>query len=127
MERAIGDLGQDIRQPSNPFANLTQIAIRRAQMNALLSLCPELDPEPNLPKYSRDHGNGIVFLPPRQRQSTSLKGAEKLAVETELNINTIRKWGRVRLPNGQVARSIFAEGRRVSAGNTRITCNVKVS
>jgi len=43
MERAIGDLGKDIRQPSNPFANLSQIALRRSQINALLNTCPELD------------------------------------------------------------------------------------
>jgi len=43
MECAIGDLGKDIRQLSNPFANLSQIALWRSQINALLNSCPELD------------------------------------------------------------------------------------
>ncbi|KAF9037969.1 hypothetical protein BJ165DRAFT_1407912 [Panaeolus papilionaceus] len=35
LERTIGDLGSDIRQPSNPFGNLIQLALRLAQINAL--------------------------------------------------------------------------------------------
>lgn len=43
MERTIGDLGQEIRQPSNPFANLARRALRRSQVNALKSMYPDLD------------------------------------------------------------------------------------
>ncbi|KIM35961.1 hypothetical protein M413DRAFT_78832 [Hebeloma cylindrosporum] len=32
MERTVGDLGRDIRQPSNLFANLCQIALRRSTL-----------------------------------------------------------------------------------------------
>ena len=43
MERTIGNLGQEIRQPSNPFANLARRALQRSQVNALKSIYPELD------------------------------------------------------------------------------------
>lgn len=125
MERSIGDLGQDIRQPSNPYGNLCQIAVRRSQINALKAMCPEIDRDIHLSKYSHDNGDGYIFLTPRQRNATRLQGAEKAIIEVELQQSILRKWGRVRLPNGQIARSIFAEGRRIAAGNTRVTRNVK--
>ena len=37
MERAIGDLGSEIRQPSNPFMNLSERASLHCQINALKS------------------------------------------------------------------------------------------
>jgi hypothetical protein len=42
MERAIGDLAREIRQPSNPFANLSQRGLLRCQLNALKAIAPEL-------------------------------------------------------------------------------------
>ena len=39
MERAIGDFGWSIQQPSNIFGNLCQVALRMAQLNALKSMC----------------------------------------------------------------------------------------
>ncbi|EDR05625.1 uncharacterized protein LACBIDRAFT_302744 [Laccaria bicolor S238N-H82] len=33
MEHTIGDFGRDIWQPSNPFANLCQIALQCTQTN----------------------------------------------------------------------------------------------
>jgi len=126
MERSIGDLGQDIRQPSNPFGNLCQIAVRRSQINALKAMCPELDRDIHLSKYSHDNDDGYIFLTPRQRNPMRLEGAERAIIEMELQKSILRKWGRIRLPNGQIARSVFAEGRRIAAGNTRVTRNVKV-
>ncbi|KAG2046957.1 hypothetical protein BDR06DRAFT_866953, partial [Suillus hirtellus] len=43
MERSIGNLVEEIQQPSNPYANLGQRAIRRAQINALKPIMPSLD------------------------------------------------------------------------------------
>ena len=34
MERTIGILGQEFRQPSNPYQNLSECGLRRAQINA---------------------------------------------------------------------------------------------
>ena len=58
MERAIGDLGKGIQQPSNPFGNLSQLALRQAQINAMKVICPELDEDLVicLPRYSCDLG-----------------------------------------------------------------------
>ncbi|KAF8156023.1 hypothetical protein B0H34DRAFT_659651 [Crassisporium funariophilum] len=128
MERQIGDLGQQVRQPSNPFANLCQVALRRSQINALKSMCPKLDTTSNvpLPAYSHDNGDGYIFLVPRQKRPMKLQGPEMVIMEAEFERSIIRKWGRLCLPNGQVARSIFSEGRRLSP-NTRITRNLKLS
>ena len=128
MERAIGDLGQQIRQPSNPYANLCQNALLLCQVNALKSMFPELDNNANipLPKYLHDSNDGYIFLTPREKRPTKLHGLERQAIEAKLQISTIRRWGRLHLPNGQVARSLFCEGRKV-AENTRVTRNLKVS
>jgi hypothetical protein len=127
MERSIGDLGQEIRQPSNPFANLCQIALRRSQLNALKAMCPELDDtDIPLPRYSHNNEDGYILLTPRQQRPGNLFGEEKAAVERDFGVSVLRKWGRVRLPNGQIARSMFAEKKRMSS-HIRITRNVKVS
>ena len=62
LERTIGNLGEEIRQPSNPFANLSQCAIRRCQVNALKVMIPDLGSSTNcLPRGARDVGDGYVF------------------------------------------------------------------
>jgi hypothetical protein len=126
MERAIGDLGKDLRQPSNIYSNLCQVALRRSQLNALKSACPELDPDStkSLPKHAHDCGNDLVFLRPRDRYRTQLSGQELEVVEGKLNISRLHRWGRVRLPNGQIARSLFSE--RAKRPNVRVSRNIKV-
>jgi hypothetical protein len=42
MERTIGNLGEEIKQPSQPFANLSERGLRRCQVNALKSVLPHL-------------------------------------------------------------------------------------
>jgi hypothetical protein len=125
MERAIGDLGKDIRQPSNIFGNLCQIALQRSQINALSSMCPELDSHaPPLPKYAYDCGNNFALLRPRDRYRVLMKNAQLAVIQEEFDVSRISRWGRLMLPNGQIARSIFSEqGRK----NTRNSRNVKVS
>jgi hypothetical protein len=129
MERAIGDLGKDIRQPSNPFANLSQIALRRSQINALLTICPELDPNAVLIPTGNDVGNGYFLLTPSDRNASSLHGGVCWdAVQTRFgHMKGVRRWGRLNLPNGQIARSLYSETQRNGkAENTRVTRNVKV-
>lgn len=130
MERAIGDLGREIRQPSNMFGNLSQIALRRSQLNAMKSTFPQLDPDSSsrIPKFAHDCGNGFVLLRPRDRyksRATRLLSEFELAVVNDLNIEFLCRWGRICLPNGQVVRSAFSEKRR-SSERTRISRNVKV-
>ena len=74
MEHTIGDLGQEIRQPSNPFANLAQRALRQSQVNALKNIHPELDSAatPHLPKFARDLGEGYVLLRPRDKSPVQI-------------------------------------------------------
>lgn len=64
MEQTIGDLGSNIRQPSNIYGNLTQIAVWHSQLNALKNACPELDPDnvPSLLQHSQDCGDGFIFF-----------------------------------------------------------------
>jgi hypothetical protein len=128
LERAIGDLGNSIQQPATPFANLIQIALRQSQVSTLKSMCPILDKDAviSLPQGSHDLGNGYVLLRPRMRYAGLLDGQERIAVSDMIdNFTKLRKWGRLCLPNGQVARSLFSEQRR-TAENKRNSQNIKV-
>ena len=127
LEHAIGDLGKSIRQPATPFENLGQIALRQAQANALKALCPELDKTaaPFLPQLSHDLGQGFVLLQPSDRRMKNLQEAQRIAVQDAVGNSSLRKWGQLQLPNGQVARSVYSESQR-SGPNTCNTRNVKV-
>ncbi|KIK74487.1 hypothetical protein PAXRUDRAFT_76517, partial [Paxillus rubicundulus Ve08.2h10] len=66
MECTIGNLTEEIRQHSNPYANLTQRAVWRAQVNVLKAMIPSLDPDhnkPTNPRWSLDIGSGYLLLP----------------------------------------------------------------
>lgn len=133
MERTIGNLGQEIRQPSNPYANLSQRGLLRCQVNALISMIPEqsigasttsttTDLDGHLPRGSIQLENGYVLLR-AQDQIRSMQGCEALAFATYLagqhqfhpSSNAadwcpqIARWARLRLPNGQIARSRWKE------------------
>ena len=45
MEGTIGKLGEEIKQPSNPFANLSQCGTLHSQINALKAIIPDLEPD----------------------------------------------------------------------------------
>ena len=66
LERTIGNLGEEIKQPSNPFSNFSQRGIRRARVNALKALIPDLALDRadanHLPRGARDIGDGFVLL-----------------------------------------------------------------
>jgi hypothetical protein len=110
MERAIGDLGGNIRQPSNIYGNLCQIALQQSQLNALKALYPEFDSDTNkLPAYSEDIGHGYTFLRPRDRGLVKISGAGGVIISNMFGRNKIRRWGRLQLPNGQVAQSVYKE------------------
>ncbi|KAL4063314.1 hypothetical protein J3A83DRAFT_4106741 [Scleroderma citrinum] len=63
MEQTIGNLGQEIRQPLNPYANLSCKGVWCCQVNALKVMVPGLCPEkaPFLPT-AMDIGGGYVLL-----------------------------------------------------------------
>jgi hypothetical protein len=127
MERAIGELGKGIRQPSNPYGNLAQLALQRAQINALKAICPELDSDlrPQTPRYARVLTDGYVLLRPREATALGFSDMELEAIREVCDEPKRQKWGRLQLPNGQVARSLYAENRR-NAENKRNTRNIKV-
>ena len=127
MERAIGDLGNGIRQPSNPFGNLSQLALRQAQINAIKVICPELDEDlvKHLPQYSCDLGEGYIVLRPREKVAQGFSDRQLQAVREVCEKQKRQKWGRLQLPNGQIARSLYSEKQRNST-QTRISRNVKV-
>jgi hypothetical protein len=63
MERTIGNLGEEIKQHSTPFANLSQRAVRRCQINALKAMIPDLDPNADkIPRRAKVLGNDFLLL-----------------------------------------------------------------
>ena len=127
MEHTIGNLGQEIRQPSNPFANLARRALLRSQVNALKNIYPQLDPTAtsHLPKFAKDLGKGYVLLRPRDRNVTTITESAGEILLARIHTSRIRRWGRLHLPNGQVARSLWCESNRARS-KIRVTRNVKV-
>ena len=74
-------------------------------------MCPVLDQDAviSLPQGSHDLGNGFVLLQPRMHYTGLLEEQEQIAVSYVVDDLTKlrKKWGRLCLPNGQVARSYF--------------------
>ncbi|KZT23108.1 hypothetical protein NEOLEDRAFT_1035852, partial [Neolentinus lepideus HHB14362 ss-1] len=63
MERLIGSLGGEVRQPSNPFANLSRRGLARCQNNALQSMAPYLSRQGNkVPHGAAPFGGGYALL-----------------------------------------------------------------
>lgn len=85
MERTIGDLGQEIHQPSNPYANLSEHALIRTQVNAIKAMKPELDDSPErIPKGSVDLGDGFILLRAKQRSPTLSTWPESNPIRTHM-------------------------------------------
>jgi hypothetical protein len=80
LECTIGNLGAEIKQPSNPFANLSQQGIRHARMNALMAIIPDLDANNYLgralPRSSEDLTNGYTLLRARDKHGQRLREYE---------------------------------------------------
>ncbi|KAF8340204.1 hypothetical protein F5887DRAFT_888747 [Amanita rubescens] len=152
LEDTVGNIGREVHQHSNPFANLTQRGLLRAQTNALMSLVPELNELKLKPGKSGKAknpfaplGDGFVLLAAREKYHDSIPPAEKTAIlryrlrylskhplppqppqppQDEL---MIRKWARLRLPNGQKARCAWKEqATSEKRPNFRNSRNIKV-
>lgn len=70
MERTIGNLGQEIKQPSNPFANLSERSVKRCQVNILTALVANLENSDNNVKHlkvSVNLGDGYWLLRAQER------------------------------------------------------------
>ena len=139
MERTIGNLGEEIKQPSNPFANLSQRGIRRSQVNALKAMVPDLEPNTDsLPRNSNDIGDGYVLLRARDLSACLIDGNAGMAIQKfyeeqgfgdfdENWFPHIIRWARLRLPNGQIARSSWKEKLKSADSQVRTARNIKVS
>ncbi|KIJ57736.1 hypothetical protein HYDPIDRAFT_103912 [Hydnomerulius pinastri MD-312] len=144
MERTIGNLVSEIRQPSNLYANLAQRALRRAQHNALLVMAPSLDPDahkPLFPKWSKEIGGGYALLKAQERYRHHTTTAEGLAISQFLqkhhphspDLSLFRadgayracRWARLRLSSGITSRSMFSH--RENKPNARRGRMAKVS
>jgi len=80
MEQTIGNLGWEICQPSNPYANLSQRGLLRSQINILVALIPDLEPSPPIiPRGVRDIGNGYVLLHARDKAYYHINALERVA------------------------------------------------
>ena len=136
MERTIGNLGREIHQPSNPFANLSQRGLLRCQINAIKSMVPDLQrPTTNLPQGAKEVGDGYILLRARDRTHRPMRDCETIALRNYLGNDTISldgnlsprivRWARLHLPNGQVARSSWKEKLKPLT-KLRMARNVKV-
>ncbi|KAF8521820.1 hypothetical protein JB92DRAFT_2707119 [Gautieria morchelliformis] len=119
MERTVGNLGEELRQPSQLFANLSERGLLWSQMNALKAMIPELaDPSVTFPSGAVDLGQGYALLKVKQRYASYPSNHEDQAIQIyfEKNISDVRysrfkvtRWARLLLPTGQIAWSAWRE------------------
>ncbi len=63
MERTIGNLGEEICQPSNPFSNLSQCGLLRCQVNALTVMISDFrPPKAILSRGALDLSGGYILF-----------------------------------------------------------------
>ena len=134
MERVIGYLGSLLRQPSNPFRNLAAQTRRVATTNALCAMWPEFQSSKGNPMGSVDLSDGFLLLGPKDTTRYIFSQREREAFDaffpTHEGVDDpeslpICRWGRLRIPTDQVARSSFKELERCS-DMARTDRNVKV-
>ena len=137
MQRTIGNLGEEIKQHSNSYANLSQRAVRHCQINALKAMIPDLDPDVDkIPCSAKVLGNGFLLLRAQYETAQKLTGPEAAAVKLYFEYATgelaarnwnphVKRWARLKLPNGQIARSSWKEKEK-ALEKVRMAHNVKV-
>lgn len=124
MERTIGNLGQEIKQPSNPYANLSQRGVLHSQVNALKAMIPDLEPDSErLVRGSVDLGDGYILHRPKARSPSLIDEAagdvvreyfrtEGLAEFGDGEYPHLIRWGRVKLPTKQIAQTLWRESEK---------------
>ncbi|KAH9162708.1 hypothetical protein EDB89DRAFT_1860572 [Lactarius sanguifluus] len=131
LERTIGNLGEEIKQHSNPFTNLSQCGIRHARVNALKAMIPDLDEDRShsLPHGSKDLRDGFILLRVRDVTPYTLRDCEADALSdlfpsTPPNV-AVRRWAKLRIPTGQNCYSAWKEKQK-PLEKQRTARNVKV-
>ncbi|KAG7085705.1 hypothetical protein E1B28_003249 [Marasmius oreades] len=122
MERTIGNYERRIRLPADPYGNLNQEIIEQATTNALVAMDPSFcAPKTQNQWLSIDIGSRYVSLHPRgtHLMEPSVTVAFRAFCEanswtferqTDINSPQVTWFARLRLPNGQEARSLWKEG-----------------
>jgi len=132
MERVIGYYGSLIKQPSNPFANLTEQAKKVAVVNSIVGMWPTFKRTKEDPRGSLDVGDKYLLLGPKDPRAHHLSDDEYTALEDfysglgSVPKTTVYRWARLRIPTGQITRSYWKEVTRTSR-TARTDRNVKVS
>ncbi|TFK68013.1 hypothetical protein BDN72DRAFT_769939 [Pluteus cervinus] len=138
LENTIGGLVREIKQHSNPFANLSECTVRRAQLNALKAMMPGLVPKKPFPRASVVLPCGFVLLPAVDDHLHLLPPLEYNALKAHVVKITspqlhvleedifIQRWASLLLPTRQRARSHWKETERKSQ-NIRNSRNVKLA
>jgi len=134
MERTIGNLGEEIRLHSDPYADLSQRILECAHANALYALAPDLlRTVDNLPAGARDVREHYLLLGPHEHHemdAITLNAFQRFSDLYHWQIKHgdslgVDRFARLLLPNGQIARSWWHEKKR-PAEKVRIARNVKV-
>ena len=105
----IGIFGSLIKQPSNPFANLTKQAKKVAEINSIITMYPSFEQVAKDPCGSIDIGDGYLLLGPKDVKHYHLSDAEQQALAifySKLGTvprRSIYQWARLQIPGGQVA------------------------
>ena len=91
MERAIGNLTEEIKQHSQIYTHLSERGLRRSSTNALLALVPSLDTDKNrqekIPQGAKVLGEGFLLLHPMDSKALILNNQETEALEKYLQHN----------------------------------------
>ncbi|KAI6095242.1 hypothetical protein F5141DRAFT_1191381 [Pisolithus sp. B1] len=112
MERTIGNLGQEIHQPLDPFQTLHNRASGNTNLHASANL-----------------GKGYILLVKHDWYLTTVQGEEARVIAEYLSLPhapKICRWACLCLPNGQIAQSQFQELQKAPE-DICMARNVKVS
>jgi len=114
-------LGEEIKQHSNLFSNLSQHGIRQAQVNVLKAMIPQLNmgdsDEGRLPHGSRDLGDRFILLCAQEADPSHFHDCKADALHSYLGIVSdsvcpkipVRCWAKLRIPTGQNCYSAWKE------------------
>ena len=123
MERVIGYLGSLLRQPSNAFRNLAAQTQQVATTNALIAMWPDFEQDLGDPRGSINLGDGYLLLGPKDTKPYKFSRKEQAALDDfslqvpdndNINQDNNYRWGRLKIPTGQIARSRWKELERCS-------------
>jgi len=119
LEQTIGNLGEEIKQPSNLFANLSQHGIRCAWVNTLKALIPNLTLDRKdtngLPHGTRDLRDGFILMCAWEEVPGPLRDCEANTLRDFLPGSQledkiyVQHWAKLQIPTSQNCYSAWKE------------------